>query len=95
MTESVSAALGDIAPLCPGCGADTLQVEWRLTAAPLGSYSLAGAQDKIAAREVPWLVCGHCGIAAQGTLDLEPEGEYEDDDLPPNDVAGPPQPPAA
>lgn len=51
---------------CPACGQQALRIEWRLTARPVGDYSLAGAQMKFSAREVPWVVCDGCGVAAQG-----------------------------
>ncbi len=43
---------------CPECLTyGTLVLDYRLVAKDLGSYSLAGTQPKIAAREVPHLVC--------------------------------------
>ena len=50
---------------CPVCGALALRIEERLTAKPIGTYSLAGAQMKVSVL-VPWLVCGSCGAAAEG-----------------------------
>ena len=48
--------------VCPGCGKDgSLGVELRLVAQPIGSFSLAGAQMKVSAREVPHLVCTTVG----------------------------------
>jgi uncharacterized paraquat-inducible protein A len=52
---------------CPRCGVKALRIEMRLTAKRIGSFSLAGAQMKVVATEVPWLVCGVCGIEAEGT----------------------------
>lgn len=54
------------ATICPACGADALRIEYRLRAKPLGTYSLAGAQPKVAAENWPWLVCDSCGIEAEG-----------------------------
>jgi hypothetical protein len=51
---------------CPSCGAVALRIEWRLTARPIGSFSLSGAGMKLSAREVPWLICGSCEIEIQG-----------------------------
>ena len=48
--------------VCPGCGeVGSLGVELRLVAKPIGSFSLAGAQMKVSAREVPHLVCTTVG----------------------------------
>lgn len=51
---------------CPACGEVALRIETRLEARPIGSFSLAGAQLKSSAKEVPWLVCGACGVEAKG-----------------------------
>ena len=51
---------------CPSCGVKGLRIEYRLTAKPLGSFSLAGAQMKVSAVRVPWLICGTCGVEAEG-----------------------------
>ena len=51
---------------CPACGVKALRIEWRMTAHPVGTFSLAGAQTKFAASEKPWLVCGNCGVEAEG-----------------------------
>jgi hypothetical protein len=51
---------------CPGChGVGTLALEYLLVAKPFGTYSLAGAQPKVAAYEWPYLVCAAegCGFA--------------------------------
>jgi hypothetical protein len=48
--------------VCPGCGeVGSLGVELRLVAKPIGSFSLAGAQMKVSAREGPHLVCTTVG----------------------------------
>lgn len=47
---------------CPECGAEKLRIKMRLRAAPVGSFSLAGAQVKFSASGWPYLVCGGCGI---------------------------------
>lgn len=54
------------AQTCPGCGHSGLRIEMRLLARPLGTFSLAGAQDKVSASEVPFLICDGCGASAQG-----------------------------
>lgn len=55
---------------CRDCGQLTLRIEWRskLVAKPTGSYSLAGAQPKVAAEEKPWpwAVCDNCGDESEG-----------------------------
>lgn len=51
---------------CPRCGVKALRIEMRLTAKKIGSFSLSGAQMKVVAVEVPWLVCGICGVEAEG-----------------------------
>lgn len=43
---------------CPSCGTKgSLTLEMRLRAKPLGTYSLAGMQPKVAAIPWPYLVC--------------------------------------
>lgn len=49
---------------CSGIGC--LELEMRFEAAPPGTYSLAGVQPKVSAREVPWLVCRSCGASSRG-----------------------------
>lgn len=56
----------DEMPPCPNCGADELRIEMRLRAKPIGTFSIAGASPKVVATEVPWLVCGGCGVEAEG-----------------------------
>ena len=51
---------------CPACGAMALRIEERLTAAEIGTFSLAGQAMKVSASLVPWLVCDGCGIEAKG-----------------------------
>lgn len=51
--------------VCPECGHGGMDLEWRLQARPIGSFSLAGAQMKFSAREVPVITCPDCGL--QGT----------------------------
>lgn len=50
---------------CPVCGKKTLELEMRLEAAELGTFSLAGHQMKFSAREWPYLVCRNCGVDAR------------------------------
>lgn len=49
---------------CPHCGEVGFEVTWRLRARPIGSFSLAGSQMKVSAREVPHIKCRHCGVEA-------------------------------
>jgi hypothetical protein len=42
---------------CPRCGELTLRFTTRLEARPLGTWSLAGRQDKTSAVEWPYVVC--------------------------------------
>jgi len=51
---------------CPACGEKTLTIEMRLTAAPVGTFSLAGVGMKVTAATKPWLICTNCGIEAEG-----------------------------
>ena len=51
---------------CPACGHHGLVIEWRLTAKPIGSFSLAGAQMNVSATERPWIRCPECGVEAEG-----------------------------
>jgi hypothetical protein len=52
---------------CPVCGAtDTLQIESRLVASPIGSFALAGAMPKVSARNRPVLTCSACGLNVTG-----------------------------
>ncbi len=57
--------------LCPACGAGpgTLSIGEQLQARPFGSYSLAGAQLKVAAVAVPVLACSACGLRITGRYD--------------------------
>jgi hypothetical protein len=54
---------------CPACGERELHVELALTARPLGTWSLSGAQPKTSAREVPVIRCAACGISSEGRVD--------------------------
>ena len=52
---------------CKHCGPDhPLRIEWRLVAKPLGTYSLAGAQTKVAATNTPFAICDRCERECQG-----------------------------
>jgi hypothetical protein len=53
-------------PKCPRCGEDRWSIEWHLVAKEDGTYSLAGAQPKVAAVQTPFLVCGNCGYEIRG-----------------------------
>lgn len=63
---------------CPSCGvAGRITVRPVLTAQTPGSYSLAGVQDKTAAREGAVLECAACGLAVRGRLEgvtSDPDG---------------------
>lgn len=54
---------------CPGCGEYSLRIEHRTTlrVKPLGTWSLAGMQNKVSATEESWawLVCDSCGIESR------------------------------
>lgn len=54
---------------CPACGQLTLDIEMRLLAKPLGTYSLSGRQMKFSAYEWPYLFCRSCGISAPAKRD--------------------------
>lgn len=58
---------------CPACGAGpgTLAIVERLVAAPLGTYSLAGAQLKASARVRPVLTCTACALEKAGEYDAD------------------------
>lgn len=71
-TEELEAAT------CTRCGTqDSLKVEYRLEAQPVGSFSLSGNQMKFSAIEWPWLVCTSCDAECKGKLITgnEPDGE--------------------
>lgn len=51
-------AAARLALVCRGCGSDFMTRSTRLVA-DMGA-SLAGAQPKVAARELPWLACEQC-----------------------------------
>lgn len=63
---------------CPRCGSQgTLAVGVQLVAKPIGSFSLAGAQDKVSAVEVARADCSACGLSVTGRLEnatLGPDG---------------------
>lgn len=54
---------------CRYCGHDRIRIEWRLVPEPVGTYSLAGVQDKVAATNTPFAVCEGCGHESQGKPD--------------------------
>jgi hypothetical protein len=45
---------------CPECGDLTLYFGMGFRARPLGSFSLAGMQDKVSAQEIPVIRCRTC-----------------------------------
>jgi predicted RNA-binding Zn-ribbon protein involved in translation (DUF1610 family) len=56
---------------CPSCGEgpNTLWIEQRMIALPVGSFSLAGAQLKVSATTKPVLICVSCGMEIVGSFD--------------------------
>ena len=57
---------------CPECEfSGKLGIYRTLYAKPVGSFSLAGAQLKVSAYEVPILACGHCGLKLVGQYEME------------------------
>lgn len=55
---------------CPGCATvGSLGIEQVLQAAPIGSFSLAGAMFKVSARARPQLACGVCPYRLVGEFD--------------------------
>jgi len=56
---------------CPKCQAPpgSLSVEFKLAAKPLGTWSLAGAQTKVAAEWRPVLACSDCDFFRVGSYD--------------------------
>ncbi|MGN2642407.1 hypothetical protein ACTD5D_40795 [Nocardia takedensis] len=66
---------------CPACGADALHIESRLTALPIGTYSLAGVFPKVAAQESFWLVCRGCGAQARGRPDDRGSADFDPEDM--------------
>lgn len=55
---------------CPACQEHSLVIEWRLTAKPVGSFSLSGLQMKFSATHQPWIRCTSCGIEAKGKEEI-------------------------
>ncbi len=53
---------------CPECGASPLGLSWGLSARPLGTWSLAGAQMKTSAVEWALVTCTGCGLRVPGRL---------------------------
>lgn len=74
LTERATARLA--ATPCPRCGVaeGRLAVTVGMAARPLGSHSLAGAQPKVSAREVPVLACSGEGCGFRITGVFEPAG---------------------
>lgn len=60
--------------LCVRCGVAALTLVWKLEARPLGTFSLAGVQLKVSAREWPYCVCdptlGGCGAECRGKQEM-------------------------
>ena len=51
---------------CPACGELTLVIEERFEAKPIGTWSLAGVQNKMTGTMWPWIRCTNCGVEARG-----------------------------
>ena len=55
---------------CRDCGEEALFLELRptLTVKEVGTFSIAGAQDKLVAHDGvwPWCVCSSCGAESEG-----------------------------
>lgn len=51
---------------CPTCGSETLNVEFRLRSKPIGTFSVAGAQPKVAVEYSLWLDCTSCDFEEEG-----------------------------
>lgn len=51
---------------CVYCKGFGIRIETRLEAKPIGTYSIAGAQDKVVAQEWPYAVCLSCGHESRG-----------------------------
>lgn len=62
----------DVVGKCPLCSGD-LTIQMRLEAKPLGTWSSAGGQIKVAASNWPWLVCSDCPFQEKGRLVEEDE----------------------
>lgn len=62
---------------CPACGAapGTLRITRTLVANPTGTYSVAGAQTKVTARERPVLTCTACPLNVTGEYEPHPSGD--------------------
>lgn len=60
---------------CPNCHVRALEIFTKLEARPLGTWSLAGAQDKVSAIAWPYVRCvadrGGCGEEGRITRDSE------------------------
>lgn len=57
---------------CPSCGATgTLALDEVLSANPIGSFSLAGAQMKVTAKAKPRLTWSVCGLSLLGEYDTD------------------------
>lgn len=64
---------------CPHCQQRTMYMRIKLVTSPAGTYSLAGAQPKVTARQGIFLVCQSCGANTEGHLD--PDSEHATFDL--------------
>ncbi len=70
------AARGSREP-CPGCSkVGTLVLSAVLVAAPIGEFSLAGAQPKVSARVSIRATCAQCGWTGVGDVEEDDSGSY-------------------
>lgn len=53
---------------CRHCGSADTWLEVRLEPKPVGTWSLAGQQTKVAAAVWPYLVCDGCGHVSRGQV---------------------------
>jgi hypothetical protein len=64
-------SVGERKPLgfaCRYCKSEDTWVECRLEVNQMGTWSLAGEQEKATAQSWPYAVCGECGHVSRGQL---------------------------
>lgn len=54
---------------CRYCGSAATWLTFRFEPKPAGSYSIAGAQEKVVGQWWPHLECGGCGHVSRGQAD--------------------------
>lgn len=55
--------------MCPKCKSGTISISMILAAKPLGSYSIAGVQNKVVATPRAEATCSSCDFRAVGYLE--------------------------